>query len=139
MEGREFLLSAEVKDQIMVSEEEANAYLDAYFKETEEKVQNILKIYSRPSPRKFKISDFIVSAQTIERKRREETENDLTTLLIGSIFLNIFLCYWVSCWVGKIEKEHWCEVKLKWSFSKSKIELVKEHKWKGKKSFQNNE
>ena len=52
MEGREFLLSAEVKDQIMVSEEEANAYLDAYFKETEEKVQNILKIYSRPSPRK---------------------------------------------------------------------------------------
>ena len=97
MEGREFLLSADVKDQIMVSEKEANSYLDSYFKEIEEKIQNRLKIYSQPSPRKFKISDFIVSAQTIERKKREETENELTTLLIGSIFLNIFLCYWFSC------------------------------------------
>ena len=96
MKGREFLLSAEVKDQIMVSKKEANAYLDTYFKEIEEKTQNRPKIYSQLSSRKFKISDFIESAQTIERRRREETENELTALLIGSILLNIFL-YWTIC------------------------------------------
>ena len=133
MEGREFLLSAEVKDQIMVSKKEANAYLDTYFKEIEEKTQNRPKIYTQLSSRKFKISDFIESAQTIERRRREETENELTALLIGSILLNIFL-YWTICWISKIEKS--TEVGWNWNdyLSKTKIELVKEYKWKRKET-----
>lgn len=95
MEGREFLLSTEIKDQIIPSKFDSE--IESFLKEIEERLRSSKnRIYLPHHQRKFSVLDCIKTKDCMEIEKKEDEMNALMNLLFFSFLVNILLYYWGS-------------------------------------------
>ena len=93
MEGREFLLSTEIKDQIIPSK--LDLEIESFLKELEERLRSSNnRIYLPHNQQKFSIPESIKTKDCIEREKKEEEVKALMNLLLFSFMLNVILYNW---------------------------------------------